>query len=344
MNIFKLEQKIKELKLPAFRANQIKRAFYHELKNGWNEAATLPKELREKMAKELEWDNIRLESQVEDKQGGAVKATFKLKDGSIIESVLIRHKDGRNTVCVSSQAGCPLACVFCATGSLGFKRNLESPEIADQVIYFARQAKKINEKISNVVFMGMGEPLLNYGNVIEAVRILNAGELFGLGARHISISTIGIIDGIRKLADEPYQVNLAFSLHAPDERLRSKLIPANRSYPLKKIMPALDEYITKTGRRVMVEYLMIDKVNDGEEQVLGLIELLKGRKLYYLNLIRYNRTDNYDPSPDQRIGFFMDKLIANGISVTKRHSFGNSILGACGQLGAKSIDKKSKNS
>ena len=191
----------------------------------------------------------------------------------MIEAVLIKHGDGRRTVCVSSQVGCPMRCFFCATGKSGFKRNLEIGEIIDQVLYFARILKENNEKITNIVFMGMGEPLLNYDNVMKAIRLLNDPEGFGLGARHISISTCGIVPGIQKLAKEKLQINVALSMHAPTDKLRGALMPVNDQYDLSQVMEAID-YIKNTNRRVTIGILHRDK-NDRAEDAKNLSDVLK---------------------------------------------------------------------
>ena len=180
--------------------------------------------------------------------------------------------------------------------------------------------------------MGMGEPLLNYENVIEAVRTINSKEGLNLGARHISISTIGIIPGLKKLANEPLQINLAFSLHAPADILRDQIIPTNRKYNITGIMKALDLYIEKTNRKVMVEYLMIKGINDGEKEARQLVKLLSGRRLYYVNIIRYNKTKTHDPSPESSIERIIEILRSEKISVTRRYGFGEDIWAACGQL------------
>jgi 23S rRNA (adenine2503-C2)-methyltransferase len=332
MNLEKLKALLEEGKIPKFREAQIKRAFFKEFVSDWSEVRVLPAGLRESLRHELEWDNLALVNVYQEKRTDTSKAVFRLKDGEIIESVLIRHKDGRNTVCVSSQVGCPLGCSFCATGHLGFKRNLTSEEIVEQVIQFSRVLRKDKVKVTNVVYMGMGEPFLNYENVLISVALLNDLGLFALGSRHISISTIGIIPGIKKLAEEPLQVNLAFSLHATNDRLRDGLIPMNKKYGLRKILEALEYYIARTGRRVMVEYLMIAGINDRPEHARELIKLFSNKKLFYINLIKYHKTKDFLPSHEKTIKEFMDYLNKNGLTTTRRYSFGESILGACGQL------------
>ena len=317
---------------PKYRLNQAMKSLFQDLINNWQEAIGLPLALREKLDKEFPIE-ISAES-FTSKDKNTVKTLITLEDGLEVETVLMRHKDNRNTVCVSSQVGCPMNCSFCATGKMGFKRNLEVWEILEQILFFARYLKDLNEKITNVVFMGMGEPFLNYQNVMTAIRILNDKNGFNLGARHISISTCGIIEGIKKLADEDMQINLAISLHAPDNETRSKIMPANKNYPIEKILKAVDEYIKKTNRQVMFEYIMLKNVNDSEEHAIALAKLLK-KPLYMVNLIVYNPTGLFYPSPASQIKKFKEILESEGITVTQRHEFGQDIEGACGQLSVK---------
>ena len=260
------------------------------------------------------------------------KALITLADGLQIETVMLSHKDGRHTVCVSTQVGCSLACTFCATGKMGLKRNLEVEEMLQQVLFFSRILKEEDKRVSNVVVMGMGEPFLNYDNTIKAIKYLN--EDLGIGARHISISTSGVLNGIDKLANEKMQVNLAFSLHAPNDRLRNELMPINKRFPMKDLFKAVDKYIIKTGRRVMFEYLMIKGINDSPEQAKELAELMK-KPLYMVNLIAYNPTDVYKASDKNAIEDFRKVLEQEGVGVTQRYSFGQDIDAACGQLANK---------
>lgn len=335
MDLSFLKKTLEQIEVPKYRKRQIQQAYFKALSSGWEEVGGLPKDLRKQLSDEVHWDSLDPEKTAKDKEDGSIKTLFRLNDGSHIESVLIRHRDGRRTVCVSSQVGCPLGCLFCATGQGGYKRNLEAHEIFEQVIFFARKLKEKNEKVTNVVFMGMGEPLLNYQNIIQAIRVLNDKDLFNLGARHISISTIGIPEMIKRLAKEDLQVNLAFSLHAPDDKLRSQLIPYNKKHKIRKVMDALDYYIEKTHRRVMVEYLMIDHVNDSKKEAEELVKLFAGKKLYYLNLINYNLTKDFKPSPIDRVKDFVNILEKGKVPVTIRHGFGGSISAACGQLAGK---------
>lgn len=314
---------------PKYRLVQAKKSLFCDLIQGWQEATALPLILREELDKKCPIE-VSAKTFV-SKDRDAIKALITLKDGLKIETVLMRHKDKRNTICVSSQVGCSLTCSFCATGKLGFKRNLETWEIVEQVLFFARYLKKNKEKVTNIVFMGMGEPFFNYQNVIEAIKILNDKEGFNLGARHFSISTVGIVEGIEKLAKEKLQINLAISFHASNDELRSKLMPINKTYPLQKILNAVDDYIEKTRRRVMFEYVMIKDLNDSEKEAKALAGLMK-KPLYFVNLISYNPTGIFKPSSSLKIKKFKEILEKKGVAVTQRYRFGQDIKGACGQL------------
>jgi len=323
-------------KQPKYRFGQAKTAIFQDLIQSWQEAATLPLSLRETLNKKCPIGISAKTFVSEDKN--TIKALLTLKDDLKIETVLMRHKDKRNTICVSSQVGCPLGCSFCATSKIGFKRNLEAWEIIEQVLFFARYLKKNKERATNVVFMGMGEPFLNYQNVIGAIKILNDKEGFNLGARRFSISTVGIVEGIEKLAKEKLQINLAVSLHAPDDKLRSKFMPINKKHPIERILGAVDDYIDNTQRRVMFEYIMINNLNDSEEYAKALARLMK-KPLYFVNLISYNPTGIFKPSSSSRIKEFKEILEKEGVTVTQRYRFGKDIKGACGQLAAKNEQK-----
>ncbi|KKS34627.1 MAG: putative dual-specificity RNA methyltransferase RlmN [Parcubacteria group bacterium GW2011_GWC2_42_12] len=317
---------------PKFRLKQARQTIFVDLISDWNQATNFPLAWREKLNEDCPLE-IKAETLI-SQPGNSVKALIYLPDGLKIETVLLEHGAGRNTVCLSSQVGCPLGCLFCATGKTGFKRNLTALEIVEQAVYFARLLKKEGRQINNIVFMGMGEPFLNYDNVLGAIKILNDKDGLNIGARHISISTIGVISSLKKLAKEPLQINLALSLHAPADDLRSKLIPANKKYPLDAVMEELNNYLEQTGRRVMIEYLMIDKFNDDKEQALELATLLKKIQppLFFVNLIAYNPTAGFRPSPAKRIFEFKKILRDQGVDVTERYRFGQDIKAACGQL------------
>lgn len=315
---------------PKYRVQQAKDVIFKKLASNWSEATNLSKELKERLNKECP---LEIDGQIfASRDTKTTKALITLTDGLQIETVMLAHKDGRHTVCVSTQVGCPLACTFCATGKLGLKRNLNIEEMLEQVLFFSRRLKEEDKRVSNVVFMGMGEPFLNYDKVLKAVSYLNQDLV--IGARHISISTSGIIDGISKLANEAMQINLAISLHASNEKLRSELMPINKKFPLADLLKAVDKYITKTGRRVMFEYLMIKGINDSPVQAKELAELMN-QPLYMVNLIAYNPTDVFKSSDKKTIEAFRTILEQEGVVVTQRYSFGQDIKAACGQLANK---------
>jgi len=321
---------------PAYRADQAREAVFKLLANDWNEVRALPKELRVKLNQDCP---LAIDTRIfNSREGDSTKALLALDDGSEIETVLMRHSDDRNTVCVSSQVGCPMGCKFCATGKLGFKRNLTAMEIIKQVLLFSRILKKENRRVGSVVFMGMGEPFLNYDNVMAAIRMMNDENGLGIGARHISISTVGVVEGIEKLIDEPLQVNLAVSLHAPNDDLRLKMMPADAKYPIGTIFTAVLRYVKNTNRRVMFEYIMIDRLNDSDEYARELVALIKGRlslKLAFVNLISYNPTGDFYPSSSSRVKKFKEILEDANVEVTQRYRFGRGIKAACGQLAPK---------
>lgn len=338
MDFLQCDAILKERHEPAFRLTQIMHAFGRDLVSRWDEVTTIPSDLRKVLAEKVPVSSLKEVRSVEAAHGDTLKIAFTLHDGQMIETVLMRHNDGRRTICVSSQAGCPMRCTFCATGTMGFKRNLTSEEIIDQVLHFARLLTPKNEKVTNVVLMGMGEPMHNYDAVISALRTLNHKDGFNLGARHMSISTCGIVPGILRLADEPMQINLAISLHAPNDTLRTKLMPVNIAYPLAKLMPAIEMYVAKTRRKVFFEYLLIDGMNDTDDVADELAKLL-ARPLYHVNLIKYHTTGAFVSSSKHQRFHFMEMLKARGVSVTHRITFGEDIDAACGQLANKYAQK-----
>lgn len=329
MDLSKLNSVLKNE--PKYRYKQIGKAIYQELIDSWSQATNLPKDLRDVLEESCP---LGIAAQIKQAADSSQKALIVFSDGLTVETVLIKHFDGRNTVCVSSQVGCALGCLFCATGRIGFKRNLPAGEIVEQVLFFARRLKKEKQKVTNIVFMGMGEPFLNYENVLAAIKILNDPEKFNLGIRRFSISTAGITHGIKKLAKEGLDINLAISLHAPDSKLRSRIMPINDKYPLEKILKAVREYIEATRRRVMFEYVMIKDLNDSPEQARQLAALIKGY-LGFVNLISYNQTEMFKASTAEKIKKFKEILEKQRIPVVIRHRFGEGIEAACGQLAGK---------
>lgn len=316
---------------PAFRQKQVRSAIFKNLIEGWNEATNLSAKLRQELAESCPLD-IKSEIFI-SKDERTVRALIYLEDGLKAESVLMRHRN-RQTICVSSQVGCPLGCLFCATGQMGFKRNLTGEEIVVQVLFFARYLKKQGEKIDNVVFMGMGEPFLNYDNVLQSIKLINDKDGLNIGMRHISLSTIGIPEKIKDFSKEQLQVNLAISLHAPNDKLRSRLMPINKKYSLKKVLAAVKDYVLRNNRKVMIEYIMIRDVNDSPDMAEELARLLLplDRHLFMVNLITYNPTGVFRASSLERIKEFKNILMQKGIEARERQNFGLDIKGACGQL------------
>lgn len=332
---------LKAQKIQAYRAKQVLHCIYKEAKSDYADMSVLPKDVKEILAKEIPIFSFDVETEVASKDGNTVKALFKLKDGKPTEGVLMRFKDGRNSVCVSSQVGCGLKCAFCATGKFGFFRSLTAEEIADQVLYFNHYLKKhTGGRVDHVIFMGMGEPFLNYEAVMRAVYALNDPDLLGIAARHITISTSGIIPGIERFGSEKIQANLAVSLHAPTQELREKIMPIAKAYKLNDLMNAIKKYIEKTGRRVSYEYVMLKNVNDSDANARQLGELLRGQ-LCHVNLIPYNETQlGFENAGRLRIDQFKAILDSLKIPVTVRVSLGQDISAACGQLAAGSPKQK----
>ena len=336
MELEKLEILLRNDK--AYRIRQAQKAVFSDAVDSWKAATTLRVKTRQMLEEKLPivFDFETLKSL----QGGALKAIIRLKDDITIETVLMKHEKGRNTVCVSSQAGCPANCLFCSTARSGFKRNLTLYEIIEQVLFFKYYLKKSGQKINNIVFMGMGEPFFNYTNVIGAVHILNDRDKFNIGSRKISISTFGVPEMIEKLPDEKLQVNLAVSLNAPDNVLRNRMMPVNKKYPLEKLIPAVKNYISRTKRRVMFEYVLISGLNERAEHAYRLASLLKGM-LCFVNLIPFNGSGRLHAPEREKIREFREILERNGVSVTQRFSFGADINAACGQLVYRDLDNGS---
>ena len=327
MDLKKLEFLLKAE--PGFRIKQIERSIYKDFSENWNEFTGLPLLLRETLNKEIDL-NIK---GIMHKSGdsGSVKALIKLEDDVNIETVLMSHKDKRNTICVSSQAGCTAGCKFCKTGELGFKRNLSDEEIIAQVLFFSRYLKTIGKRITNVVFMGMGEPFLNYDNFLNSVKILNDENKFNIGQRKISVSTCGITEKIKMLADANLQINLAVSLNAPNDKIRMEIMPIAKKYPMNELISSVRYYIEKTNRRVMFEYVILKDVNDLPENAEELSKKIRGL-LCFVNLIPFNGEDNNKKPLSKNIKEFKKILIGNKIPFTQRYRFGNDINAACGQL------------
>ncbi len=343
-----LKKIITALKEPGYRAQQVWNWVYKKYARSFAEMTDLPSAFREKLAKAVILHSLKPVQTVKSSDG-TIKTLFQLPDGSTIESALMLYAPGagkpRTTVCLSSQVGCAIGCVFCATGQQGFVRSLTAGEMVEQVLYWERYLVDNPQgrgegagHITNIVFMGMGEPFMNYPAVWQAIEILNSPESLGIGARNITISTSGLVPEILRLGQEKLQVGLAVSLHAPDNALRDKLVPVNRKYPLEKLMQACREYLLKSGRRVSFEYLMLRGMNDSVEQARMLAKLLAGINCH-VNLIAANLTDKgkYQPSLGQAIKAFQAELDKDGIKNTLRQSKGADIKAGCGQLRSRYI-------
>jgi len=317
---------------PRFRLDQVWQGLYEQLAEP--EAMTaLPKALRARLAQDLPPALTPIAEQVSE-PGDTVKMLWGLEGGARIETVLMLYPQ-RATVCVSTQAGCAMACGFCATGQAGFERHLSTGEIVEQVVRAAARARSMGRRVSNVVFMGMGEPFANYDRVWAAVERLHAD--LGLSARHLTLSTVGVVPGIRRLATEPLPVNLAVSLHAADDALRDELVPLNRRYPLDELMAACAEYLEARNRRLSFEWALIDGVNDRDGDAERLARRCRELPLAaHVNLIPLNPTPGYltRGTPPARVRAFRDRLLTLGVNATVRRNRGTDIDAACCQLAA----------
>lgn len=321
-----------------YRVGQIEQAIFRDCVSSIDEITTLPAGLRDQLKEKFDVLPITVERDLVSKDG-TNKVLFHTFDGRPIESVLMRHEN-RTTLCISSMVGCPVKCVFCSTGTMGFGRNLTAAEIAGQVVFFNQKLKAEDARVRNIVFMGMGEPLLNYDEVIKAIAILNDQKKVSIGVRHITISTSGIVPKIKQLMTDNVPVNLAVSLHAPNDELRTKLMPINNAYNLESLMAILKEYSETLDKRIFYEYVMLRGVNDKLEHAGQLANLLKDQHAH-VNLIPFNpggSIENLTCTPRQEIIRFQNILKMHNIPTTVRVTLGQDIDAACGQLAAK--DKK----
>jgi len=335
-----------------FRADQLWRSLYNDGAESFDEMSTLSKPFRKSLSEKFSINPIDEALSLTSADGSTSKSLFRLHDGELIETVLMRyesdgHRRNRKTACISTQAGCALGCTFCATGQQGFRRNLSVGEIVAQVIAMQRTASAEDEAeiaagnrtkgelqgVTNVVFMGMGEPLANYNNTLAAVRVLNDGQGVNIGARHITLSTVGLIPEILKLADEELQINLAISLHAPDNATRSQTMPINQRYPVEQLIRACHQYADKTKRRIFFEYVLLKEQNDSIEQAQKLGRLLNGLHCH-VNLIPVNPTKQgpFEQTDQSAARIFQGGLKQYGIPSTIRMEKGIDINAGCGQL------------
>jgi 23S rRNA (adenine2503-C2)-methyltransferase len=330
-NLIKLLEKFNQ---PKYRAEQILSACYGQGIDDFEKLTTLPVSLRTTLSENLNIYSIHQETILRTED--TIKILFKTNDDYRFETVLMKNKDGRNTICVSSQIGCQMGCKFCSTGKMGYVRNLTDEEISDQVLYVKNKYISKEENVNNIVFMGMGEPFMNFDNVMAAIENLNDPKTFNIGARHITVSTCGLPDKIKELANRKLQINLAISLHAPTQKLREKIMPIAKKYSLEQLTAAVNEYIEKTNRRVSYEYVLLKDVNDTDQDAQELASLVKDQ-LCHINLIPYNAgsSDDYKRTNPQKIQDFSEILKKRGVTVTIRQSKGEKINAACGQLANK---------
>ncbi|NLF64065.1 MAG: 23S rRNA (adenine(2503)-C(2))-methyltransferase RlmN [Chloroflexi bacterium] len=327
---------------PAFRARQLWTWLYRHYAADFESMSNLPKALRQKLAEVAPLDVLQPVSQMKSADGQTTKLLFQLGDGQLIETVRMDYEQ-RHTLCISTQAGCAMGCVFCATGQMGFFRHLSDGEIVAQVMHFARELSEDDLRVTNIVLMGMGEPLHNYDNTMAAIDRLTDHEGFNLGARRITLSSVGLVPAIRRFADEQRQVGLAVSLHAATDEERDRLIPINRRWKIGELMETLRYYIEKTGRQVTIEWALIAGENDTAEQAHRLGELLQGM-LVHVNLIPLNPTAGYGgaPSSRARVAAFQQTLAGYGVSSTVRVRRGIDIQAGCGQLRDRTIQDRAQ--
>ena len=319
---------------PKFRAAQVFDWLYKKKVSSLDEMKNVPGALRELIGNVFAFTNFEV-AKKQVASDGTMKLLFKLEDGNLIESVLMKHKHGYS-VCVTTQVGCRIGCSFCASGLEGLTRNLSTGEIVAQVVHVEREIEDVDARIGNVVVMGIGEPFDNYESLTQFIKIINHDKGLNIGSRHITVSTSGIVPKIRRFAEDHNQVTLAISLHAPNDSLRSKIMQVNKAYPIKDLMREVENYIKMTNRRVTFEYALMKEINDSDDQARQLAGLLRGLNCH-VNLIPINRVEELGiRRPDmKRIKEFEAVLEKSGINVTQRRSLGANIDAACGQLRAK---------
>ncbi len=320
---------------PPYRTSQIWRGLYANFWNRVDQFTNLPAQIRQRLSDNFLFESLNPVRSIESGDNSTRKILFSLQDNLAIETVLMLYNE-RKTLCISSQVGCAMGCVFCATGQMGYKRNLSSGEIVEQVLYFARELKKHNGRVTNIVVMGMGEPFHNYDATINAIDRLNHPEGFNLGARHFTISTVGLVPKIRQFADEKRQTNLAISLHAANDTLRQTLLPISKKYPLDQLIQACRYYVEQTNRRITFEWALIQGVNDNVEDARQLAQIVKGL-LCHVNVIPLNPTTKYEgqATTRQRVEDFRTELEKYGIPCTIRVRRGIEIQAGCGQLASR---------
>lgn len=348
MDLGRVAAALKELGAPAYRLDQIRQAVFREGASSYEEVGVLPAGLRAELGRLAPLMSHRVKD-LAISEDGTRKAALELSRGKLlIETVLMRPTLKRWTTCISSQVGCAIGCTFCATGLMGLSRNLTPEEITDQVLFWRQHMRRerLEGPLSNVVYMGMGEPLAAYQNVAESLKNLMDPRQFGLGARHISVSTSGLAPQMERFGREFPQVNLALSLHAANDALRTRLVPVNKAYPLAELARAMKEYLSKSRRKVFLEYVLLKGENDSEAHARELADYLRGighPGLLHVNLIVFNATDTpHRPSSESDARRFQEVLRAQGYPVTLRKNLGRDIQGACGQLVRKTESASSR--
>ncbi len=328
-------QFLEKLDQPSYRLKQFNNAYYQQYITSFDELTTWSKDLREKLKQELEFSSLAEAKKQTSPDGNTIKVSFSLKRQPqlLTEAVLMRYEDGRNSVCVSCMVGCPVGCSFCATGQMGLLANLTTREIVDQVLYFARQVAEDGQKITNIVYMGMGEPMLNLEAVEGSYDVFTGKELMGMSKRRLTVSTVGYPEQLKKFIDDGYRPQIALSLHAPNQQIREQIMAVAKVFKLDQVMEAIDYYVDKTNKLVTYEYILIDGVNDQEEHARELGRLLKDR-LAHVNLIPYNPIPHtkYKRPSQQKVVQFSKILEQAGVSNTIRVTMGDEIKAACGQL------------
>ena len=324
-----------------YRASQIWDGLYRQMWYQPDQFTNLPKAIRESLSNHSDFLRLSPQNTINSKDTLTEKTLFRLTDGNFIETVLMLYEN-RQTICVSTQSGCGMGCVFCASGQMGLKRNLSAGEIVEQTIFYARFLKLRGKQITNVVYMGMGEPFQNFDSVMKSIDILNDQNGFNLGQRRFTISTVGLIPIIDEFASLKRQINLAISLHAPDDHLRSQLIPINQKYGIDDLITACRRYTKETGRRISFEYALIQDINDSLDHAKALAKSLKGL-LCHVNLIRLNPSDQYsgNPSSNDSTNLFRNEILRSGIPCSIRQRRGIEINAGCGQLAYRGIDQSS---
>ncbi len=327
------EDFFEEKNLPNYKLKQLYEQYYKNPINSWDELTTWSKDMRKEISSRFPFSKLNEESILDSSDRRSKKVLFLTKEGFPVETVLMKSKE-RNTVCVSCMSGCPVGCTFCATGRMGFNKALDTQEIIDQVMYFKRELFPKKENISNIVFMGMGEPMLNMKNVVNAIRILTDPEKIALSPRRITVSTVGYVENLRKFLNMDLGVKIAVSLHAPNQKIRERIMPVvAKTNSLEDLMDVLISYQKKTRKRVTYEYLLLKDINDSVDHAKELSSLLRNQ-IALVNLINFNPSTDlpYSPTSKKKIEAFQSILNARGIGNTLRHSYGEDIKAACGQL------------